>query len=259
MKKNTCSRYGKCFFFAVLGKRFLRVVGNVYLCNTMKDILTDSDISSCAQLMDVVQQLGLLPLLDGGVPGFSADELVAPECRYVVLADGGWEWPLWQWKGPLVTEGHFAYGKFFAGKAGFVTMEWWPDFCNWRRSTFPMPEDDSVEGTILEILHTNGSMITRELRDACGFTGPKMRSRFDAYVTRLQMACRVVTEDFVYPRDKHDRPYGWGWSLLTVPESLFGRDACHCDRSPEESRQRLLAHLRTFLPKASAKQLERLI
>ncbi len=206
-----------------------------------------------------MEQVGLLPLLAGAVPGFSADELVAPDCRYRLRDDGGWDWPLWDWKGPAVTEGRFAYGKFFNGKAGFVSMEWWPDLCNYRRSRHPQPDEESIEGIVLEILQTNGSMITRELRAACGFDGAKMRSRFDGYITRLQMACRVVTENFVYPTDKHGNRYGWGWALLTTPEQLFGRDACRCHRTPEESHARLLAHLRSLLPEASDKQLGKLL
>lgn len=217
-----------------------------------------NNIRNSSQMMDYIGQVGLLPLLDSGIAGFSADDAVASDCRYRIT-DDGWEWPLWQWKGPLVTEGRFAYGKFFDGKAGFVTMQWWPELCNWRRHIHPQPADDSVEGTILEILRVNGSMITRELRAACGFTGPKMRSRFDSYVTRLQAACRIVTEDFVYPRDRHGNSYGWGWALLTTPESLFGREACLCDRTPEESRDRLMAHLRRLLPSASERQLERMV
>lgn len=209
--------------------------------------------------MDLVEKIGFLPLLEGGVRGFSADERVAPDCRYVPKDDGGWDWPLWDWKGPAVTEGGFAYGKFFDGKAGFVSREWWPDFSNYRRSLFPEPAGDSVEGTILEILRVNGSMITRELRAACGFNGSKMRSRFDGYVTRLQMACRVVTEDFVYPLDKHGNRYGWGWALLNTPEHLFGREACLCTRKAEESHRRLLDHFRQLLPQATEKQIVRLI
>lgn len=210
-------------------------------------------------MMDLIGRIGLLPLLYSGISGFSADELVVPECRYVRRDDGSWDWPLWDWKGPMVTEGHFAYGKFFNGKAGFVTMEWWPDLCNWRRSQHPQPDEDSVEGTILAVLQLNGSIITRELRAACGFDGPKMRSRFDSYITRLQMACRIVTEDFVYPHDKHGNCYGWGWALLNTPEHLFGLDACQCDRTPEESRERIMEHLRSLLPQATKKQFEKLI
>ena len=220
--------------------------------------MTTEPIRTCSDLMDAIQRIGLVPLLYSGIRGFSADELVAPECRYV-MTDEGWDWPLWDWKGPIVTEGHFAYGEFFAGKAGFVSMEWWPDLCNYRRAKYSEPAEESIEGIILEVLRVNGGMITRELRNACGFTGAKMRSRFDGYVTRLQMACRVVTEDFVYPHDKHGRQYGWGWALLNTPEHLFGREACECDRTPEESLARIIEHLSSLLPNASEKQLEKLI
>ena len=209
-------------------------------------------------------------MLDSGIAGYSAEELVDADCRYVALPDGGWDWPLWKWKGPIVQEGNCVYGKFFAGKAGFVSREWWPDFCNYRRARHSAPSDrlrkgslgaetGSIEEAILFTLAENGSLITRELRAACGFNGPKMRSRFDAYITRLQMSCRIVTEDFVYPQDKHGRDYGWGWSLLTMPEQLLGREACECQHSPEESRERMSAHFHTILPEATDKQIERLI
>jgi len=216
-------------------------------------------IHSQIELMEVIRQVGFLPLLDSGISGFSAEEMADDDCRYVVLPDGGWDWPLWKWKGPVVTEGNCVYGKFFAGKAGFVSREWWPDFFNYRRSTHPAPEENSIEEAILLTLAEQGSLITRELRAACGFTGPKMRSRFDGYVTRLQMGCRIVTEDFVYPQDKHGRDYGWGWSLLTTPEQLLGLDACRCDRTPEESYQRMFDCLKTVLPKATGKQIQKLL
>ena len=216
-------------------------------------------IHSCPELIEVIQQMGFLPLLDSGIRGYSAEEMADEDCRYVVFSDGSWDWPLWKWKGPVVTDGNCVYGKFFAGKAGFVSREWWPDLCNYRRSRYPAPQEGSIEEAILLTLQEHESLITRELRAACGFTGPKMRSRFDGYITRLQMACRIITEDFVYPRDKHDRPYGWGWALLTTPESLLGHDACICSRSPEESRQRIEAHLRSLLPHATEKQLAKII
>ena len=216
-------------------------------------------IHSGAQLAELIQEIGFLPLLYSGIRGYSAEDMVDDDCRYVTFPEGGWDWPLWKWKGPVVTESACVYGKFFDKKAGFVSREWWPDLCNYRRSKYPQPEEGSIEDIVLQTLREGGSMITRELRAACGFTGPKMRSRFDAYVTRLQMACRIVTEDFVYPTDRHGREYGWGWSLLTTPEQLLGREACRCNRTPVESQQRMLARLKALLPEASESQLLRLI
>ena len=201
------------------------------------------EIHSCPELMAYIQEVGFLPLLYSGIAGFSAEEVVDDDNRYVVLPDGGWDWPLWKWKGPIVQEGICVYGKFFAGKAGFISREWWPDFCNYRRSKHPQPEEGSVEEAILLTLQEHGSL----------------RSRFDAYVTKLQMACRITTEDFVYPRDKHNNEYGWGWALLTTPEQQLGKDAMKCERTPEESYQRILAHFHKILPEADNKQIERLL
>lgn len=209
--------------------------------------------------MGYIQEVGFLPLLYSNILGFSADEAVDPDCRYVLLDDGSWDWPLWDWKGPIVTESDCVYGKFFNKKAGFVSRAWWPDLYNWRRHAHPAPSAGSVEETILLTLREHGSLITRDLRRLCGFTEPKMRSRFDGYVTRLQMACRVVTEDFVYPRDKHGKEYGWGWALLTTPEQLLGKEACLCDRTPEESLERMLDHLKRLLPRANKQELMKLI
>ena len=216
-------------------------------------------IHSCPELMECVRQVGFLPLLESGIQGYSAEGLMAEECRFTQFDDGSWEWPLWQWKGSVVREGNCTYGKFFAGKAGFISREWWPDFYNWRRSQHHAPAEGTIEHVILTTLREHGSMIARELRAACDFTGKNMRSKFDAYTGRLQMGAYIVTEDFVYPLDKHGREYGFGWSLLTTPERLLGREACHCNRTPEESFQRMVAHLSQLMPEATEKQIKKLI
>lgn len=211
----------------------------------------DKKIHNCPELIEFVDNIGFLPLLDMGIEEWSAEEVVDEDCRYTLLPDGGWEWQLWKWKGAVVRESGCAYGKFFMGKAGFVSRKWWTDFCNHRRSLFPRLEEDSIENAILQTLREEGSMITRELRAACGFTGPKMRSRFDTYITKLQMQCRIITEDFVYPQDKHGHEYGWGWALLTTPEQLFGKDACQSEHSAEESYALLKQRFDEILPQAS--------
>ena len=217
------------------------------------------EIHNIGQLMELIDRVGFLPLLNSGISGFSAEDMVDEECRYVTFPDGGWEWPLWEWKGSVITDGGYIYGKFFAGKAGFISRKWWPDFCNYRRSVHPMPEENSIEDAILQTLTLNGSMITRELRTACGFTGSRMRSKFDSYVTHLQMACRIVTENFVYPHDKHGKRYGWGWSLLTTPEQLYGSEFCKCTRSPEESFELIKHQLKSVCLNATDKQILKML
>ena len=57
------------------------------------------------------------------------------------------------------------------------------------------------------------------------------------------------------------QPYGWGISLYTTPEAVFGEDeVCAAyDRTPEESRARMLAHLKAILPHTDEARLIRLL
>ena len=103
------------------------------------------EVYSATGMMELIQKIGFLPLLDSGIEGFSAEDIVAEDCGYVRLPEGGWDWPLWKWKGEIVQEMPCMYGKFFNKKAGFISQEWWPDFCNYRRSKYPRPDEESIE------------------------------------------------------------------------------------------------------------------
>lgn len=217
-------------------------------------MILEEKIHSCPELIDYINRIGFLPLLNSKeFNGWSAEAIVDEDCQYIALPNGGWEWPLWKWKGSVLRESGCAYGKFYNNKAGFVSREWWIDFCNYRRSIYPYPIQDSIEDMILQTLSENGRMITRDLRVACGFTGSKMRSKFDGLITFLEMSCRIIIEDFVYPHDKNGQEYGWGWALLTTPEFLFGKEFCHTNCSPKKSYNKIDKHLQSFLPEVSDK------
>ena len=103
-------------------------------------------IYSASGLMELIGEIGFLPLLDSGIDGFSADAIVDEDCDYVKFPDGGWDWPLWKWKGSIVNDMPCMYGKFFNKKAGFISGDWWQDFCNYRRSKMPRPGSNTIEG-----------------------------------------------------------------------------------------------------------------
>ena len=98
------------------------------------------EIYSATGMMELIQKIGFLPLLDSGIEGFSAEDIVAEDCRYATFPKGGWDWP-----------------------------------------------------------------------------------------------------------------------QLNTPEELYGREACQCNRTPEESYQRIFEHLKEILPDASDKQIIKLI
>ena len=52
------------------------------------------EIYSATGMMELILKIGFLPLLDSGIEGFSAEDIVAEDCGYVRLSEGGWDWSL---------------------------------------------------------------------------------------------------------------------------------------------------------------------
>ncbi len=217
-------------------------------------------IDSPAALEAAVQELGFLPFFKNAVPGFSVAERTPPELWFAKDREGPWEW-----KGPVLRGGKCAYGKFFRGKAVYVSLDWLPDFVNWRRDGYDFDArcDDGMaswhEKRLYETLSAAGSMRSRELKETCGYGSDGMRG-FEQTATRLQMLTYLCIQDFEYDLDRRGQPYGWGVARFTTPEALYGRRFVRSAyrRAPEESLRRITAHLAGVLP-ADEKTISRLI
>ncbi len=106
----------------------------------------------------------------------------------------------------------------------------------------------------------HGALLSRRLKVICNYRKGGNKG-FDTIITRLQMQTYISVADFVYMQDPYGRPYGWGVAKYATPEAQFGYDfitSAYC-RKPEESRDRILAHLKTVLPEAHTEQLSKLI
>ena len=219
-----------------------------------------SPIDSPAALEQAVLELGFLPFFKNSIPGFSVAERTPPELWFAGDVDGPWEW-----KGPVLRGGRCAYGKFFRGKAVYVSLDWLPDLVNWRRDGYDFDSrcDEGMvswhEKRLYETLSAAGSMRSRELKEDCGYGSDGMRG-FDQVVTRLQMLTYLCIEDFEYELDRHGAPYGWGVARYTTPEALYGRKLVRSAyrRKPEESLERIVKHLAGLLP-ADKKKIAHLV
>lgn len=211
------------------------------------------------ELEQAILEIGLFPFFVSPVPGFSVAEHTPSELWFNDEQEGPWEW-----KGPIIQLGHCAYGKFFGRKAGWISLEWFPDFINVRRSLRPLPPEDSQkpERLIYEVLNLDGDVLSRQLKQEVGLGGMRQKSTFEGYMTTLQMGTYACISDFEYNIDKHGNRYGWGLARYTTPEVLYGTDlvrSAQLERTPQESLQRLLTHLQQVLPQATEKQLLKLL
>ena len=213
----------------------------------------------------LIRDRGFVPLFNNALPGYdlSIEELCLPS-KWFGDGDGPWEW-----KGPLIRETGAAYGKFYRGKAGFVSADWFADFANMRSEGIVFEERYEYGlasrqcRVIVDLLESRGPMLTRELRRAGRF-GTKAKGGlpgFEGALTRLQMWGYVVVQDIEYAVDRQGRRYGWGMARMALADQCFPFDldeACE-GRTPDESRELVLAHLGDVLSYVPQKELERLV
>ena len=244
--------------------------------------ITDMDrygiiIERQEQVEELIREWGFLPFFKNIVEGFSIEEMTPPE---VLFGDDFNKGP-WGWKGPIIANWESAYGKFFKGKAGFVSLQWLPDFMNWRRSIHPLKKQPAVARHIYEVLAENESMISRQLKKASGFTlsrkrtafnpvnsdkpteNPRNGMAFDSLIAALEMGTHVCIADFEYLISKKGEPYGWGLARYCTPEAmypeLFPVKELVEGRTPKQSRKRIIAHLCSILPDVERRKIEKLI
>lgn len=219
------------------------------------------ELRSPADIVTLTAELGFLPFFAVEIPGFSVEECCPPELWFSEEADGPWEW-----KGPAARSGQCVYGKFFGGKAGFISKEWFPDFANLRRDGYDFDaryeeglaarKDKDVYDTLTE----HGTLLSKELKRLCNYRKGGNRG-FDTVITRLQMQTYVTIGDFLYMQDKYGQTYGWGVAQYTTPETQFGYDfvTSAYRKDPAESRLDILARLKSILPDAGEIQLLKLM
>lgn len=236
-------------------------------------------IESMDDMQRLANEWGFLPFFAGDIPGFSIEENIDP--AYWFPDDEEGSMGAWDWKGDCIVQGDLAYGKFYRGKACYISMEWFPDFVNYRRSRYPIT---SEEQSVLSTLQEHHSLVSRELRQLCGYVTPRKhragspmeremerateavvhrpaskRHQFDALMSHLERATYVVIADFEWLYDHEGHRHGWGLARYATPEDFFGAERLHVDRSPEESRQRLTDHLTRLLPQATDRQIAAIV
>lgn len=195
-------------------------------------------LHSSDELADLVTRIGFLPFFHHGIENFSVEEYTPASFWFQDGVEGPWEW-----KTPVIVKTHCAYGKFFCGRAGYISKDWYLDFANWRRQgyDFDARYDDGLaayqDKLIYETLASQDSLLSTELKQKSGF-GKGGAKGFDSSLTRLQMEGYVVTCGFEYKVDKNGNPYGWGLARYCTSEQFFGPSFARriYKRTPEESK-----------------------
>ena len=210
-------------------------------------------LRSANDLAALVNEVGFVPFFINEIPGFSIEESTPGELWFEEGADGPWEW-----KDRTIQGAGCAYGKFYRGRAMYISREWFPDFCNYRRDGYDFEGfyNDGHAGKrdkrLLDALAETGPAQARDLKRQAKFDKDERRG-FDGLLTRLQMQTFLLIDGIEYRVDRFGRAYGWGVCRYATPEQRFGEGflAEAYEREPKESGQRILEQLHKLLPDAS--------
>ena len=198
-------------------------------------------IHSSDELLSVIESVGFLPLFSSGIPGFSVEEMTDTSCWW----NGDVSVDPWEWRAVLARTGKVAYGKFYGGRAGFISKKWFPYFANYRRDGYDFDalyEDGkagyrekllmdlfvpsgvdmwNVKTSFLEGMGLASSLYTNEMKEKGGF-GKGGEKNFEGTLTKLQMQTYLIVKDFRPRLNKRGEEYGWAVAIMTPPEYLWG-------------------------------------
>ena len=206
-------------------------------------------------MTDLVNEIGFLPLFDVGVGGFSVEEMTRGQWWTGKKDDP------WYWREIAATEGEIIYAKIFAGRAGFVSKEWFKKFANYRRDGYDFDArwEEGLEPprnqSIMECVQKNPMIMTSDIKKQVGKTG------FEGALTDLQMKTYLIIRGFERKKNRFQEPYGWSIGVMDTPENAFGSEwaTSAYQEDPQKSYQDILLWIESKWPGIDRDALQRIM
>ncbi len=219
-------------------------------------------IRSWNELISFIGEVGFLPLFANDIPGFSAEEHVSD----LYWWSGDKEQDPWEWRELIARSGRVAYGKFFEHKSGFISLEWFPVFANFRRNGYDFDArwDDELaplrHKKIMDRFEAQDEWIGADLKKAAGF-GKGGEKNFSGMISALQMETYIVIKDFRRKVNKRGGEYGMPVCVYSKPEDIWGYEMflSAYREDPYDSYKRIEKHLKQLWPDMTQKQLKKVI
>ncbi|MCD8118440.1 MAG: hypothetical protein LUE29_02920 [Lachnospiraceae bacterium] len=219
-------------------------------------------IRSWQELVNWINEIGFLPLFRNEIEGFSVEEHTADACWWT---DNPEQDP-WIWREIIARSQKVAYGKFFGKRAGFISLDWFPVFANYRRDGYDFDArwDDELANIrhkkIMDRFETRQEYMGVQLKREAGF-GKDGEKNFAGIVTELQMQTYLVIKDFRRKVNKRGSEYGMPVCIYSKPEDIWGYDmvtASYCE-NPSSSWEKIWNQAKKLYPMATEEQLVKVL
>ena len=225
-------------------------------------------LKTADDLLELLRQIGFLPLFAGGIAGFSVEERTLVSSWW----SGDRQSDPWEWRIILAGHPEVAYGKFFDKKAGFIHRDFFPVFANYRRNGYDF-DALSDEGLVkhrakrmmdvfdLSEQAVGKEIMSNELKEKAGFGKDGGEKNFEGVLTELQMQTYLIVSDFRQRINKKGEPFGWHIAAMGTPETKWGYDfvSSRYSEEPSASWERIKEQVRRFFPDAKESQMQKVI
>jgi hypothetical protein len=212
-----------------------------------------------------INEVGFLPLFKNEILGFSLEEHTVAKYWW----SGDPDVDPWEWRVLIARSGQVAYGKFFAGKAGFISKEWLPYFANYRRDGYDFDalwEDGKASRRQKKIMdlfaeeNEDAEIYSYEIKRNAGF-GKEGEKGFEGSMANLQHMMYLCVRDFRPKKNKKGQEYGWAIAIYSTPEHIFGYEhvTSAYSEDPIDSGKKITAHMTDMYQIESSSQLRKLI
>ena len=194
-------------------------------------------LTSAEEMIGYIENVGILPYFECGIMGFSVESLTRPSDWWTFTGDDPWVW-----REIAARDERIAYGKFFHGKAGFISKAFFPEFANYRRDGYDFDaayEDGKANRrckAIMDLFEDEQDIAGYRIKKEAGF-GKDGEKNFSGTITDLQMRAYLIVSDFRQKTNKKGEPYGMSAAHYVTPEYRFGEDhiAKGYEREPAQS------------------------
>lgn len=159
-----------------------------------------------------------------------------------------------------------AYGKFFNKKSGFISLQWFPNFSNYRRDGYDFDArwDDELANIrckkIMDAFEMGEEYTELELKRVAGF-GKGGEKNFNGIITELQMQTYLTIQDFRRKRNKKGIEYGISVSVYAKPQELWEYDMVSSvyKEEPQKSWQHIYNRVKRMYPHAEDRKIRKIL
>ncbi|MBI9014668.1 MAG: hypothetical protein JEZ08_20690 [Clostridiales bacterium] len=162
--------------------------------------------------------------------GNNGEEVFSLKSYYsdnIELHTGSKEFDPWEWKNRAVKEtDYICYGKVFLNKAGWITIDWIPDFISVRRDGKSFEElyhDGLMTQMEKQVFNLINSRVKVSINDIYLELGRSKKKSIVKALTNLQMLLLITICDEIYKISNSGVPYGWPVTVFSTMEEKFGK------------------------------------